>query len=106
MLKLEDDPSLSEEVRKGLKKYERGQHLLSILDLPVWGDVLDLLREDIDAAKKDLETYRDSDAQMVLRLLAELQGKQKALAFLERKARSLTALVNDPPPELQRYITY
>lgn len=100
-----NEDSLPEEVKSSLRKYESGQRLLSILNTDGYLEVLAVLREDVEVAKKTLERYRDSDAQYALRLLAELQGKQKALTHLEQTVKSRTELVETPPSEIQKYIT-
>ena len=104
--RLQDEPHLPEEVRRGLAKYESGQNLLAIIELPGYIDLLDLLQQDIDAAEKALKVYGDSDPSHVLRLLAELQGKQKALAFLKLKVKQYTALVTNPPDTIKNYVTF
>lgn len=101
-----DDPSIPEDIKRRVAQYEAGQNLQYLKELPGYTDILNILREDIVAAENKLRRYRDSDSEEVLRLLAELQGKEKALVNLESKVASLTALATDPPEEIQKFIHF
>jgi len=98
-------PALSDETKRALDRYKQGQDILSVTE-PAWATILAILKEDIESAAKKARGYRDSDPNEAFRLLAELQGREDALANLERKARSLTALVENPPDSIQPYINY
>ena len=89
-----------------IEDYQHGRDLLYLIDLPGHKVLMDLFRKDIEAAQKALTAYGDSDAQYALRLLAELQGRKKALAAVERQVQRLAALVDAPPEAIHPYISY
>jgi hypothetical protein len=106
MKRLQDNLALPEEVRTGLQKRALGQDLIGVTELPGYEVVLDILRSDIESAAKKLRTYKESNPNEAMRMLAELQGKEKALTNLESKVKYLTALVESPPENIQDYINH
>lgn len=100
-----EDPFIPEAEKRLLQKYEDGQQLKYIIELPGYAVILNILREEIESSKRKLVSYRDSEAQQAFRLLAEMQGQQKLLTTLESTVASRTGLVNEPPAEIARYVS-
>jgi hypothetical protein len=105
MAKVVLEEGLDKETKSLLARHQAGENLAYLVTLPGWQDALHILQTYIDAAEKELVTYRDSDAQHSLRLLAELQGKKDALAHLEKIVKARIALVNAPPDAISKYVS-
>lgn len=97
--------ALPGEIREALSKYESGQRLQTVSDEGLQ-EILAILRFDIEADEKKLLAFREPNPTELFGLLREIQGKRNQLVRLEQTVKARTALVQDPPPELSRYIPY